>query len=78
MSDGHLESEAPGTAAAPPRGGRARVVLVALAVLAVVGAAAALSAERPQAPPAAVDASATLDAALAAGEPAYVLIHSLT
>jgi hypothetical protein len=63
---------------APPRGGRVRVALIALAVLAVAGAAAAFSAERPKAPLAAADAAATLDAALAAGEPAYILIHSLT
>lgn len=68
----------PGSAPAAPHRGRVRVALIAVAVLAVIGVAAALWGGAPEAPSSAGDDSATLDAALAAGEPAYVLIHSLT
>ena len=76
-----LEPSDAETAPEPPRTpgrGRLPVVLIALAVLAVIGTVAVFSAGTPGAPEPTDDASATLDAALAAGEPAYVLIHSLT
>ncbi len=72
---GSLQPEAD---AAAPRRGRLRVALIALAVLLVVGVAASLSAGGPETPAPAGDPLVTLDAALAAGEPVYVLIHSLT
>jgi hypothetical protein len=65
-------------ASAPSRRGRLRVALIAVAVLAVIGIAAALTVGGPEAPATTGDPAATLDEALAAGEPVYVLIHSLT
>lgn len=75
LGDGSLVPE---SVAPPSRGGRLRVLVVALAVLGVVGAVAAFSGGRAEAPRSAVDSGAALEAALAAGQPAYVLIHSLT
>ncbi len=80
MSDEQGEDALPQPHSAPaaPHRGRGRVALIAVAVLVVIGVAAALSGGEPEAPPSAGDPVATLDAALAAGEPVYVLIHSLT
>ncbi|MBN1192169.1 MAG: hypothetical protein JXA36_00540 [Coriobacteriia bacterium] len=80
MSDERAEGAMPQTEAAPVawRRGRLRVALIALTVIAVVGVAAFLSAEGPESPAPTGGPSVTLDAALAAGEPVYILIHSLT
>lgn len=80
MSDEQFEDALPQSevASAAPRRGRLTVALIAVAVLAVIGVGAFLSGGGGEAPSSAGDASATLDAALAAGQPAYILIHSLT
>lgn len=59
--------------------GRGRAVVIALVVLVVVlvAALASLSGD-PETPAPTGDPAATLNAALAQGEPIYILIHSLT
>ncbi|MDO8848900.1 MAG: hypothetical protein Q7W51_11005 [Coriobacteriia bacterium] len=76
-----VEDELATSADAPPSPGRGRllVLVLAVAVFAILTAMVLSRGGSTSAPPEEPYAtSATLDAALAAGEPVYVLIHSLT
>lgn len=64
--------------ARPPLSGRLQVALLVMGVVALIAAVAMLGAGGITRPVSGVDPSATLDAALADGTPAYVLVHSLT
>ena len=66
------------TREAPHSRGRSLAIAAAVLVVVLAAAIAATSSQPVGTPGPSVDPSATLDAALAAGEPVYVLIHSLT